>query len=310
MRTYCVYFAFLCLPAAAQQTATYSTDLNGRRMADATYSTSTSGGVTTRTEMTQSVNGRMVPLESVEERVIREDANGRVVERITRKFDPNGRPGMAEKQQIQERKNADGSVSSTVDTFRSDLNGRFELMERVTTQASKSGNTTNANVQVERPTLNGTMDVVERKTRVATEDKNSAQSDTTTFRKDPSGRFVETFRVVTNAGDQNGQRVENTAQYESTQMGKLELTQQSVARVKKNTDGTETREVDVYRNVPGRVVQSATPPLLERQVIEQRKSGDQLVETTVVMRPSINDPNRLGAPMKIGERVCTGKDCK
>lgn len=309
MRTYCVLLA-LSLPAVSQQVTTYTTDLNGRRMPDATYSSSTSGNVTTRTEMTQSVNGRMVPLETVEERVVRDDANGRVVERIIRKFDPNGRPGMAEKQQIQERKNADGSVSSTVDVYRSDLNGRFELMERVTTQASKSGNTTSADVQVERPTLNGTMDVVERKTRVATEEKTAAKSDTTTFRKDPSGRFVEAFRVVTEAADQNGQRTENTAQYEATQMGKLELSQQSVARVTKNPDGTETREVDVYRNVPGRVVQSATPPLLERQIIEQRKAGDQLVETTVVRRPSINDPNRLGAPMKIGERVCTGKDCK
>ncbi|MBL8178936.1 MAG: hypothetical protein JNK48_29955 [Bryobacterales bacterium] len=310
MRTYCVFFAIFCFPAASQQVTSYSTDLNGRRMPDAAYSASSSGNVSTRTELTQSVNGRLVPLESVEERVLRDDANGRVIERITRKFDPNGRPGMAEKQQIQERKNADGSVSSTVDTFRSDLNGRFELMERVTTQASKSGNTTNANVQVERPTLNGTLDVVERKTRVASEDKTSAKSDTTTFRKDPSGRFVEAHRIVTDAQEQNGQRVENSAQYEASQMGRLELTQQSVARVRKNSDGSESREVDVYRNVPGRVVQSATPPLLERQIVEQRKSGDQLVETTVVQRPSINDPNRLGAPMKIGERVCTGKDCK
>ena len=310
MRTYCVLFTILCLPAVSQQVTNYSTDLNGRRMADASVTTATSGNATTRTELTQSVNGRMVPLESVEERVIRDDANGRVVERITRKFDPNGRPGMTEKQQIQEKKNADGSVSSTVDVFRSDLNGRFELMERVTTDANKSGNTTNANIHVERPTLNGTLEVVERKTRVATEDKTSAKSDTTTFRKDPSGRFVEMVRVVTEAADQNGQRTENTAQYEAADMGKLTLSQQSVARVKKNADGTETREVDVYRNVPGRVVQSATPPLLERQIIEQRKSGEQLVETTVVQRPSINDPNRLGAPMKIGERVCAGKDCK
>ncbi|MBL8222074.1 MAG: hypothetical protein JNL62_22745, partial [Bryobacterales bacterium] len=181
MRTYCVFFAILTLPAASQQVTTYTTDLNGRRMPDAAYSSSSAGNVTTRTELAQSVNGRMVPLESVEERVIRDDANGRVVERITRRFDPNGRPGMAEKQQIQERKNPDGSVSSTVDTFRTDLNGRFELMERVTTEASKSGNTTNANIQVARPTLNGTLDVVERKSRVATEDKTSAKSDITTF---------------------------------------------------------------------------------------------------------------------------------
>lgn len=310
MRTYCVWTVILCLQVSAQQTTTYTTDLNGRRIPDAAYTTSTAGNVTTHSELTQSVNGRMVKLQSVEERIIRDDASGRVVERIVRKYDPNGNPGLAEKQQIEERKNPDGSVSSTVNVFRSDLNGRFELAERVVTEASKSGSTTSANIHVERPTLNGTLEVVERKTRVATDEKNSSKSDTTTFRKDPSGRFVEAFRVVSETADQNGQRTENTAQYEATATGKLALSQQSVARVTKNADGSETREVDHFRNVPGRVIDPNGLPLLERQIIEQRKSGDQLIETTVVQRPSINDPNRLGAPVKIGERVCTGKECK
>jgi len=83
-----------------------------------------------------------------------------------------------------------------------------------------------------------------------------------------------------------------------------------VARIRKNPDGTETQEVDIYRNVPGRAEASATPALRERQIIEQRKVGDKVIETTSVQRPTISDPNRLGAARQISERVCVGDNCK
>lgn len=310
MRNPCAFILAGCLAASAQQTTTFSTDLNGRRMVDGVFSTSTSGNATTRTELTQSVNGRMVPAESVEERVISDDANGRVVERIVRKFDANGNPGMSEKRQIREKKNPDGTLSSVETVYRSDMNGRYALAEKVTTQASKAGAATTANIVVERPSMNGSLETVEKQSRIQTGDDKASKTDTTTFRKDPNGSFMQMVRVVSDSTTQDGQRVENIAQYEPADDGKMKLSLQSVARSRRNPDGTESKEVDYYRNVPGRAEPSATPRLLERQVIEQRRSGDQLVETKTVLRPTINDPNHLGAPVKLGERICTGKDCR
>lgn len=309
---YLCAWLFTLAPLWGQQSQTtgYTTDLNGRRVAETTIVASRTGETVRRSELTQSINGRMVPLESVEERVVREDATGRVIERVIRRFDATGNPGPPEKQRIEERRNADGSVSSVATVFRADLNGSFQLAEKVTTEASKSGNTTSAEVLIVRPTLNGSLETVERRTQTITEDPNSKKADVVTYRKDVTGRFVEALRVVTDATEQGGQRTENSAQYEPGDNGRLRVASQTVSRVRKNPDGTESREVDIYRNVPGRADPTATPRLQERQYVDVRKQGDRVIESTVVQRPSINDPNRLGAPIKLGERVCTGNGCQ
>ena len=74
-------------------TTTYSTDLNGNRVADQSFTaagTSTDGE---RTERFQSINGRQVPLEQVINHVVRDDASGKVTERIVRRFTPTGQSG-------------------------------------------------------------------------------------------------------------------------------------------------------------------------------------------------------------------------
>jgi hypothetical protein len=307
----CVFLVTCGIAACAQQVTTnYGTDLNGRRTVNSVFSTSTSGGTATTTEMMQSINGRMVPLQSTEERVVSEDANGRVVERIVRRFDANGNPSPSEKHRVQERKNPDGSVSSVTTVSYGDINGGYQLGERVTTESSKSGNTTNSNIIVERPTVNGSFEVIEKQVRVLNEEKDASKSDVTTYRKSQDGRFAEALRVVTDATIRNDERQENVAQYELGDTGRLRLASQQVTRARRNADGSETREVDIFRNVPGRAEPTATPRLQERQIIEQKKVGDQLVETTSVQRPTVSDPNRLGPPSKIGERVCNGPNCR
>ncbi|MCC6342686.1 MAG: hypothetical protein IT166_10820 [Bryobacterales bacterium] len=310
MRTSCL-LPLLCLPLLSQQTTTtYTKDLNGNIVPGATYSTVRSGDATTTTESTEGVNGRRVPMQSVTERVLKDDSTGRVVERIIRRFDANGHPAETEKQQIDEKKNADGSISSTATTYRSDINGNYQLAERVVTDASKSGNTTNSTITVERPTVNGSLDVVEKKVRVDDVGKNASKSDETVYRRDQGGRFVEASRVVKDTTEQDGQQVVNTAQYEPSESGRMKIASQTVARIRKNADGTESQEVDIYRNVPGRADTNATPALRERQIIEQRKVGNRVIETTSVQRPTVSDPNHLGAPRQISERICVGPNCK
>lgn len=303
----CVLFTFLFAALGQQSSQTvYSSDLNGRPVSGPTVMTSKSGSTSTVTEYHASVNGGRVPLAATEERVIREDANGRVVERLVRRYDPNGNPGPPERQRLEERNNADGSKSSTTTVYRADVNGRFELAERVVAEGSKSGNTTETKVLVERPTLNGGVEVVERQVRKESQDNAVVKADATTYRKDPTGQFVESVRVVSESRQQNGQVVRNEAQYERADGG-LQLASQSVSRTRENPDGTIVREVDLFRNVPGRVASGDTPKLTERQLVEQRKQNGSVVETVSVQRPSVSDPNRLSAPQQISERVCSGK---
>ncbi|MGH9674702.1 MAG: hypothetical protein ACRD44_16100, partial [Bryobacteraceae bacterium] len=92
-----------------RQSSTYTYDVNGRRIEAGVIVSSLAAGSSVRTERSQSLNGRTVPLESVEERVILDGPEGRVVERLIRRFDPTGRPGAPEKVQIEERRNPDGS---------------------------------------------------------------------------------------------------------------------------------------------------------------------------------------------------------
>ena len=72
---------------------TTAVDVNGNRIADGPQidQTNSKNSVET-TERMQSINGRMVPLERVEERVLRDDASGRVVERLIHRFDATGNP--------------------------------------------------------------------------------------------------------------------------------------------------------------------------------------------------------------------------
>jgi hypothetical protein len=289
----------------SQVNRTYVTDLNGRRVADGDFTSDKSEKAFKRTEWTQSINGRRIPLESVEERIISEGESGRVVERFIRRYDANGNPGPIEKQRIEESKNSDGSVNSVTNIYRGDLNGNLQHSERLVTESSKAGDTVNARTTVERVNVSGQFEVSERQVRTVTQDQTSSQTDTTTFRKDQHGRFSEALRVVTSSNEQNGQRVENTAQYEAGQ-----LASQTVTRERKKDDGSVFREVDLFRRVPGRAEPFASPVLEERQIIDQTKQGDRIVETTSVQRPSVNDPNRLSAPRRISERICEGANCK
>lgn len=300
---------FVCAPLFAQETTNYTTDLNGRPLAGSTQSTAKVGATLMHTESIQSINGREVPIESVEERLVSDAGGKRVVERIVRRYDANGTPGPPEKQQIEERKNADGSLSTVTAIYRGDLNGGYQLSERVVSEGRKSGTTTTANVVVERSNLSGSLEVAEKQSRLLTDNNGKSQGQVVTYRKDISGQFIEAVKVISNASDQNGQRVENVAQYELAENGNLKLHSQTVSRVRKNSDGTETKEVDIYRAVPGRADPTASPALEERQLIDQRKEGNRVIETLSVQRPTINDPNRLGPPRKIGEKVCAGPGC-
>jgi hypothetical protein len=87
---------------------TYISDINGRSEEASSIQTSGQSSDHTRTERWQSINGRSIPLEQVEERVIQEGPGGKVTERLAKKFSPTGEPASTERIITEERKTTSG----------------------------------------------------------------------------------------------------------------------------------------------------------------------------------------------------------
>lgn len=297
-------FALAATLLLAQEITTYSSS-SGRVVTESRTKSSLQ-----RTELTQSINGRQVPLEQIEERLLKEDAAGRTVERIVHRFDPNGKPSPPEKTVIEEQKRPDGATIRS-STYRSDLNGNLQLSERSVTETRKSASGLSSEIAVERPTPNGGLETVEKTTVVQAGTPENYQESATTLRKGASG-FYPALKVVTNHTGKAGQTTENSAQYEVGSSGSLELHSQTVLRVEKRPDGSESREQDVFdKSVPGTIdAPGAKLRLKEREYVERRPgSGGSVTETVSVRRPSVSDPNVLGPPRIVSETVCRG-NCK
>ncbi len=292
----------------AQQTVVSSStfDINGRRVEGASSLVNQTPGSADRIEMVRSVNGRTVPVESVEDKVMSELGGVKIIERVVKRYDANGRPGPPERVHIEERKNADGSLNSATSVMRADLNGNYALAERTVTDSKKSGDTTNSNTVVERPTLNGSLEVVERKEVVKRETADGSVSQSSSVsRRDTNGRFGEAARQVLEKTVAGGRTVENVATYEAGSTG-MQLIRQTVS---KEVAGSNQKEVDVFEMDQAGRVGNTKPELREQRIIEKRPTANGSVESISVRRPLASDPNRLGNAQKVEEIICTGK-CK
>jgi hypothetical protein len=307
MRALCLMMT-CCALAWAQ--ASYTYDINGRRVEGPRAVSGKLDGGSYKVESARSINGRVTPLERVEERVIEQDGSRRVVERLIRRYDPNGNPGLTDKIRIEERKNPDGATSTETLTWREDINGRLQLAERARGETRPAGDAVSSDLSIERPSLNGAFETVEKRSAAERKTGQSVHQETVTWRRDAGGRLSEALRQVTERTEQNGRATENQAEYEPGPAGKLELTSQTVSRSVKNADGSERTELDVYRVwVPGRPV-ADQPRLIEQQLVERRPGADgTVVESVSVRRPAPDGSKPSGAYQRIGERVCAG-ECK
>src|SRR5258708_4712526 len=206
---------------ATQQTSTWTLDASGRRVEGPSYTAieSTQGGQ--RQETAQSINGRMVPIQSAEDRVLRQDAQHKEVERIIRKYDATGNPGPPMKVRIEETKNPDGSSTIQSTTYEADINGNLKLFERATTQIRK-GDTTEISTTVERATLNGSLQATERSTSVERKTAGGSQIDSTSYRRDISGNFTPLTQDVKRISQAGGDETTAAAPY-VVENGKLTL---------------------------------------------------------------------------------------
>jgi hypothetical protein len=300
------YYALLLVAAfaTAQSSSTiYTTDLNGHTVADGT-SSSNDGK---HTQTTRSINGRAVPLEQSDERVISETPSGKVTEKIIRKYDPEGQLAQTTRIVTEEQKRASGStVNST--TYRSDLNGAMHEDERKTVETNTSGPTTNTQTVISRDTPNG-FATVEKRSSVSETATDSTHTDETVYRADANGNFAPAVRTVTDTTQKNGQTVEKAALYEPiADVTKMQLSRQTVTTTTTRADGSSTAQTNYYGpSVPGNVRDpEAAQRLYEQDTVERSTAGGKTTETLTARRVTPNDPTHLGAPITVSETVCTG----
>lgn len=286
-------------------TRTYTFDANGGRQLAS--ESSTGNGATANS--VRNLNGGLSPVESVEERVVRQDGASRVIERIIRPFDATGQPGPPQRIQIAERTHPDGSKSVETEVYTGNISGGFSLVEKTTAVTRTAGSVETVETQVTRPTLNGSLELLERRQARVESAGPRRQEVLTVERRDANGNFLPAVREVKQTQEQNGRTTENTTQYLAGASGQLEWNSQTVAETRKQSDGSERKQITLFgRNAPGRPA-SSEPQLREQQILEKRSANGQTIETLSIRRPALDNPANLGPEQKISEKVCTGA-CK
>ena len=307
MRSYACLIALIAAAAPAQQrqSVTSVRDINGRVIE---WSQSSAGdGRSTQT--TQNLSGRRVPVEQVQEKILKNEGGVRVVERLIKRYDASGVPLPAEKAIVETTTRADGSTTEKATLWRADLNGTLRPAERLFTESSKSGDTTTSQVTVERTSVNGSFETQERRAIRETVTKTTSERDETVARRDTNGQFVDSARTVTRTSTVNDVTQTQTDEYDAT-TGQLKLFRQSSGRTVKNPDGTERQEIDIFGPAaPGRAVSAdGQLQLRERQIFTSRQSPDgSTVQVFAIQRPSLTSAKELGPAQTISETVITGK---
>jgi len=282
----------------SQQSSTVEVDINGRPVQYPSFSSVQTPTGAQRSETTRSINGREVPLQSSEDRVLSQDATSKVIERTVRYNTATGNPGLAERVRIEERKNPDGSTTMVSTTYRNDINGNPQLWERTTTEVRKGATITESTSTLERANLNGGLQVFERTRAVERTVGDATQADATTYRRDVNGNlspFKQEARTTEKRG--NEQSVDS-AQYELGPDGKMQLAIRAVGKTVKNPDGSEVEQVDVYSRHGGQSAAdvNASQPRLQQQILRQKSQTPEgkIVETTSVRARLAQDPSRFG----------------
>jgi len=280
----------LTLLLALQLVQEYTYDIHGRRTAGP-----------------GSLNGTDVTPSQVEEKVL-EDAGGRkVIERTIRHTNADGTPIATERVRIEEVKHGGGRVTTSQETYRSDLNGRLTLAERSLTDFRQSGTAIASTTTVSRGNLNGGLELVERAEMTGREDDTGRQTDTQVYRRDTNGSFRPAARSVVERRQENGQTVEKASDYQAATVdGRMQLSAQRVTTEQPANGGT-VKQVRIYGMAQAGRPADGTLKLREEQLIEQRKGAGQSVEESF----SIRRPDLTGTLPKtftpISQRVCQVK---
>ena len=251
--------------------------------------------------------------------MLHQDSQSKVVERVIRKYDPTGNPGLPITIRIEEKKNPDGSTSILSNSYETDLNGNKQLFERSST-LKRGGAAKESSTTVERATLNGGLQTVERDTDGGAQDRRQCEGGIDLV---PAGceRQLHALRPDGEATSKAGAvETADAANYEMGPDGKLVLASRSIDHVVTKPDGSKVVDSDVYsRFNAGRASDvNASEPRLQQQVHKELTPGPGgvTIETTSVRARLANDPSRFGdlqryrrapipAPMRVAARSKT-----
>ena len=263
-----------------------------------------------REVVVRDVNGRTVTKEVIEERVVSDAGGLRKTERLVRRANPNGAMALAEKILIEEHKQQDGSVQTTTVVMQAGASGNMAVVERVSAKTEAASAITTTHISIERPDVNNRLAVAETAEQVVRQLGPGAVEETRTVqRRDVAGRPYDSAKLVVRRSESDSGSEENSAAYELSSTGRLDLIRQTVSRVVRTGDG-ERKEVDIYDTIePGRVHRADAKPrhLREQQIFETRKTPSGSVQTLSVRQPVAPDADRLGPARKIEEAICTGE---
>ncbi len=288
-------------------------DINGNVVADGpTISQTKSANGSQTMVTTQSINGRTVPMEQVEERVLRNDSRGKVTERIVRQIRSAGQSPCPRCGKPSRNRSGPTAVPpSRAPPIRTDINGNTQITEKSVTDTQKNGSGETSETVVQRPTVNG-FETVEKQSEVVSKQGNNYQAESTTYRRDGNGGFYPAVRQTTEHTVQGSKSPTTARNTSEAPNGELQLHGQTVTKTVTRPDGSKDAVVDIYsRNVPGTVSGNESGlKLEEQQTIESAPGpGNTVVQTLSVRRPTVSDPGTLGPPRQLSQTVCKG-DCK
>ena len=306
MRYLCILLAVSALAQQSSSTSSRLPDLNGGNTTEGqSFSASKSANASSRTEFAPSINGALVPRETMEEKVIRDDANGRLVERYVRRHDPNGNAGPVEKTVIEEKKSG-GTLTVNTTVYRSDLNGNLRPAERSVSQSVKQGSVTSTDTTIERTGLDGALAPAERVSATLVEESKTRKVETVSrMRRDANGNYYEAVKETSDREESADGRVTvNRAQY----VGGA-LAEQAVSRTVKDASGGTSTTVDIFSSqAPGLSADVGGKLALkeQQQFVREPGPGGKMTETVVSRKPTVADANRLGPAQVISKSVCQG----
>jgi hypothetical protein len=293
---------------SAKQYSLATYDVNGRRIEGAGWSELKTPTFQQSNRSMRNINGRVVPSESVQERVLFQSATERIVERTVQRYDYEGRPLPLEKLRIEGRKNRDGSESIVTTLSLQDLQGRTEVRERRSTNVVKSANGESSSTVVERLVAGG-FEVVERVRAVESRGEGRLHRDTVVQRKDLNGRFQDSTREIIDRVKQPGVTTETKTAYEVIGGGSLQPAMQTVNRTRALGNNAEVEEIAIHTPwAAGKTAGGAPQLQLSEQWLVERKPGpgNTVVESSSVAKPTLDTPTRMSAYQKISETVCSG----
>ncbi len=305
MRSCLLFVAASALAAAQSAATTWTTDINGNRVPGGAGTSA--NGVTT--DLRQSINGKEVPLEQVEEKVLSKNGSTTVTQRIVRHYGPGGQVVATERIVTEATTNSDGGSTVHATTYRSDVSGNMAEAERKTVETRKVGASTMTDTAIEKKDLNGSFSVAEKSTSTSEPTSDGKRENSTVYLRDANGNLYEAQRIATVEKKTGDQTVSNTAIYEPGLNGNLSLARQSVTKTTTNPDGSSSQEVEIFgRASDGRAREAGAPPALtEKRTIERQKgAGGAVIERETVQLPSVNNPGKLDAAQTVSETICRG----